>query len=236
MKTSWSTTVQNNYFAAWWLDPQGKDFGPNAKYFMHDVSEAKKLVSAAGFANGVETTSNMVSGSDYGLDYQKQVDILEGMCNEAGFKFNRSLMNYQSEFIAKIRDAQGNFDGIAWKLLTPAVPPDGIEAQVAYFSKGGGATFQGIDPDGKGTFAGDPYIEDTIQKARGELDANKAHGYVQDIQRYVAGKGYMWRFPGGATGIDVAWPAVRNFDVYQGENRSHFFEWLDQSLPPFKKS
>ena len=236
VRTSWSTSVQNNYFAAWYLDPQGKDFGPNARYFKRDIAEAKKLVAAAGYPNGLDVVSNMITGTDYGVDYQKHVDILEGMANEAGFRFNRVLMNYQSEFIPRIRDAQGNFDGMAWKLLTPSTPPDGIEAMVAYFSKGGGATFQGIDPDGKGTLGGDPYIEDTIQKARAELDQNKAHAYVHDIQRYVAGKAYMWRAPGGATGVDIAWPVVRNYNVYQSEYRSHFAEWLDQSLPPLKKS
>ncbi len=236
VKTSWSTSVQNNYFAAWYLDPQGKDFGPNAKYFKKDLAEAKKLVAAAGFASGLEVVSNMISGTDYGVDHQKQVDILEGMANEAGFKFNRNIMNYQSEFIPRIRDAKGNFDGITWKLLTPSTPPDGIEAMVAYFSKGGGATFQGIDPTGKGALDGDPFVEDLIQKARGELDQNKAHSYVHEIQRYVAGKGYMWRFPGGATGVDIAWPAVRNYNVYQNEYRTHFAEWLDQNQPPFKKA
>jgi len=236
VRTSWSTSVQNNYFADWYLNPQGKDFGPNARYFKRDLAEAKKLVAAAGFPSGVEVTSNVISGSDYGVDYLKQVDILEGYASEAGFKFNRVSMNYQTEFIGRIRDAKGNFDGLAWKLLTPSTPPDGIEAMVAYFSKGGGATFQGIDPSGKGTFDGDPYIEDLIQKARGELDQNKAHGYVHEIQRHVAGKGYMWRTPGGATGVDVAWPAVRNLNVYQNEYRSHFSEWLDTSLAPLKKT
>ena len=59
VRTSWSTSVQNNYFASWYLNPQGKDFGPNAKYFKRDVAEAKKLVAAAGFPNGLEVVSNI---------------------------------------------------------------------------------------------------------------------------------------------------------------------------------
>jgi ABC-type transport system substrate-binding protein len=236
VKTLWSTALQNNYFADWYIDPKSKEFGPNAKYFRRDVAEAKKLVAAAGYAEGLEVVSNVISGSDYGVDYHRHVDILEGFANEAGFRFSRVAVPYQTEFIPKIRDAQGNFDGIAWKLLTPATPPDGIEAMVAYFSKGGGATFQGINPDGQGTFAGDPYIEEQIRKARAEVDPKKAHAIVHDIQRHVAGKAYMWRAPGGATGLDIAWPVIRNFNTYESEYRAHFSEWLDPNQPPLKKT
>ena len=48
--------LQANTYAGWLLDPQGKDFGPNAKYFKKDLAEAKKLVVAAGFASGVVET------------------------------------------------------------------------------------------------------------------------------------------------------------------------------------
>ena len=40
--------VKADEFAGWWLDPKGKDFGPNAKYYKHDLAEAKKLMAAAG--------------------------------------------------------------------------------------------------------------------------------------------------------------------------------------------
>jgi peptide/nickel transport system substrate-binding protein len=236
VKTLWSTALQNNYFAAWYIDPKSKEFGPNAKYFRRDIAEAKKLVAAAGYPAGLEVVSNVISGSDYGVDYHRHVDILEGFASEAGFRFSRLTVPYQTEFIPKIRDAQGNFDGIAWKLLTPATPPDGIEAMVAYFSKGGGATFQGIDPDGQGTFAGDPYIEEQIRKARAEGDLEKAQAIVHDIQRHVAGKAYMWRAPGGATGLDIAWPVIRNFNTYESEYRAHFNEWLDPSQPPLRRA
>jgi len=193
-------------------------------------------MAAAGFANGLEAVSNVISGSDYGVDYQKHVDILEGFAGEAGFKFSRLAVPYTTEFIAKIRDAKGNFDGIAWKLLTPSTPPDGIEAMSVYFSKGGGPTFQGMDPDGKGTFEGDPYIEEQVRKARAEIDPKKQYAIVHDLQRHVAGKAYMWRAPGGATLLDVAWPVLRNFNIYQSEYRAHFSEWLDVSQAPIKKA
>ena len=106
---------------------------------------------------------------------------------------------------------------------------------VVYFTKGGGPTFQGIDPDGKGTFAGDPFIEEQIRKARAEIDVKQQYAIVHEIQRHVAGKAYMWRAPGGATGLDVAWPVIRNFNTYENEYRAHFNEWLDPEQQPLKR-
>ena len=37
-----------------WLDPRGKDMQDAAQYFQFDVAEAKKLMAAAGFPNGVD--------------------------------------------------------------------------------------------------------------------------------------------------------------------------------------
>jgi hypothetical protein len=42
MATGLSTAVRCDS-PGWWLDPKGKDFGPNAKYFKYDLAEAKKL-------------------------------------------------------------------------------------------------------------------------------------------------------------------------------------------------
>src|SRR2546423_3997022 len=39
--TAWSSVVPCDEFAGWWLDPKGKDFGPNAKWYKRDVAEAK---------------------------------------------------------------------------------------------------------------------------------------------------------------------------------------------------
>ena len=50
VETAWHTCL-NQSFRGFWLDPKSKEFGPNAKYFQHDLAEAKKLLSAAGYAS-----------------------------------------------------------------------------------------------------------------------------------------------------------------------------------------
>jgi ABC-type transport system substrate-binding protein len=45
--------LQANTYAGWLLDPLGKEFGPNTKFFKKDLVEARKLVEAAGYPGGV---------------------------------------------------------------------------------------------------------------------------------------------------------------------------------------
>src|SRR4029079_8256035 len=40
MNTAWSTAVRCDS-PGWWLNPQAKEFGENAKYYKHDIAEAK---------------------------------------------------------------------------------------------------------------------------------------------------------------------------------------------------
>ena len=71
-------------------------------------------------------------------------------------------------------------------------------------------------PFGKGDYAGDPYVEQQLSKGRSEVDLEKRRSIVLDLQRHLAKQQYVVRYPGGATGLDLAWPAVRNHLVYTG--------------------
>jgi len=55
--TRWNSALPSD-FVDMWLDPQGKEFGPNAMYYQHNLEEAKKLMAAAGLANGLDTKSS----------------------------------------------------------------------------------------------------------------------------------------------------------------------------------
>jgi peptide/nickel transport system substrate-binding protein len=232
--TRWTTHV-GLAPEGWWLDPQGKDFGPNAKYYVHDIAEAKKLLAAGGYPDGLDTVSSIVKGTEYGVDHQKQIAVLEGMASEAGFRIKPSFFDYTTEFIPRYRDALGNFEGIAYKIGAP--PAGGPVPFLAfqYWSKGG-ANFYGFDPMGKGDNSGDPYIDQQIEKAQGEIETPKRQAIVHDIQRYLGKSMYAINAIGGSTGFTLAWPAVRNYNVYQGGFRQiHYYIWIDETLPPYKK-
>ena len=72
---------------------------------------------------------------------------------------------------------------------------------------------------------------------RSEFDQKKRIALVQDLQRYNAAKQYSTLLPGGAAGLNLAWPIVRNRGVYKVGLHwpLNHFEWLDETKAPLKK-
>ena len=77
-------------------------------------------------------------------------------------------------------------------------------------------------------------MDDVLQKAEAETDTPKLKALINDLQRYLAKTAYAVRWPGGASGFMLAWPALQNFQVFQGDSKPNFYYWIDESLPPRK--
>ncbi|HWO72085.1 MAG TPA: ABC transporter substrate-binding protein, partial [Dehalococcoidia bacterium] len=191
VEVAWSSAVPANEFTGWWMDPRDKDFGPNGKYYEHNVAEAKKLVAAAGFANGVEYVSTR-AGGNYGPEYDRQIEIMEGMAADAGFKPVTNVVQYQNDLIPNYQNVQGEFEGIAW-MLRPQSSSDPIDKLAENFFSKSGPNFIGFDPQGKGDHSGDPYVDDQIRKSRVERDTEKRKQIMKDLQRYLGEQMYLIR-------------------------------------------
>jgi hypothetical protein len=161
------------------------------------------------------------------------------MGKDAGFRFTNNVIGYNTGYQPQYRDSRGDFEGTTYRNIIGG-DTDAIEALIAIYSPTAGATFVGLDANGKGDYSGDPFVEAQLSKGRSEVDAEKRKSIVLDLQRYLAKQQYVVRYPGGATGLDLAWPAVRNHLVYSGPTASFrgrdFYEWLDDSQPPLKKT
>ena len=225
--TARNTIVPSSDFKGWWLDPQGKDFGPNAKYFKHDVAEAKKLLAAAGLSVGAELISNVTPNGFTG-SYVQNIEILDGMAAEAGFKITKKILDYTTEWQPKFVSGRGKWDGLGYRPIA-AAPTDSFEKMAAMLDSRGGIFFPGFD-SGQGTYDGDPKLEAWIDEARIETDTAKRQAIGYEMQRYMADKQYITRYPGGASGFNLAWPAVRNFGAFNGDQRNNYYYWLDPSL------
>lgn len=240
--TAWSTAVLPSVFKGWWLDPKSKEFGPNAQYYQKNIAEAKKLMSAAGFANGLTVVSNQAD-SGYGANYARGVEVMEGFASEAGFKFQKAIQGYTTNWPNEFRDSLGFFEGIAYRLQPGASDPG--DQMYAEYNKGG-SQYYGFDPDGKGiaskdasTFAGDPTCDDLTNKMKSEFDDAKRKSYAHELQKYLGKLQYKHLGLGASTGFQLAWPAVRNWRVLQGINdwgQIWASYWVDETLPPNKRA
>ncbi len=240
IETYWHAALPKTAFKGWPLDPKSKDFGPNSQYFQHNIAEAKKLMSAAGYSSSTAIESHQIGGPDYGALYPKYIEVMDGMARDAGFNFEKKLEGYTTNWMPEYRDGKGYFNGMAFR-LTP-YPSDPGDAMFSAYNKGGGI-YYGFDADGKGTpkgspFTGDPVCEDLTNKMRTEFDDNKRKGYAQDLQRHLGKQQYQLDALGSATGFQLAWPAVRNWLTYHTPDWGQYWPtfWVDETLPPFKKS
>ena len=240
MDVRWSTATPPD-FDGWWLDPKSKDFGANGKFFNHDIAEAKRLLAAAGYPNGVDVDSAWPT-SGYGNDLAKHVEIGEGMAREAGFRFRTINPDFNTEWATKYRDAIGNFEGIAYRNAGVA-GEDPVELLWKEFSAiEGNLIFTGFDPEGRGTFKGDPVLEDMIRKGRRAVDLEERQSTVHEVQRYLGKKLYTMRLGGMSSRFSLAWPAVMNARVWRGGQMSfgspvvnYVHSWINPNEPPLKR-
>ncbi len=240
VNTYYNTTLTPAY-GRWFLDPKSKDFGPNSKYFQRDIAEAKKLLSAAGYPNGFETTSTYIGGPQLGADFQRQCGVTDQFTNEIGIKTKANLIDYTSQYLTSWRDANGKYEGMFYRAGGSPANDATAYMSTLFHSKYGGPGFLGFDAGGKGDGSGDPQLEAILNKARIEPDLEKRRALIFDMQRYLAKSMYAIPHPpGDASFFYTAWSAVQNFMVFQGDRRgavsaTHTW-WLDDTKPPIKKA
>jgi hypothetical protein len=87
---------------------------------------------------------------------------------------------------------------------------------------------------GGGGKTGDPALISILEKARLERDVAARKKLTLEAQRYLGKAQWSQLESGGATGFALAWPAVQNFAVWEGQAPWEKYQiWLDQTKPPF---
>jgi len=222
------------------LDPRKSEFGENAKYYSHNLEEAKKLLSAAGFANGFEYTNHWPNTPAFGAAFPKQVEVIEQFQAELGLKVTSDPIDYNLKYLPEYVTKRGQHEGVLIA-LGAVTSPDPVDYYVwRYYSKSGGTSGAIFGDVGSGTGAGDPKVDDMIEKAKAELDAAKQKTILQDLQKYLGGMMYTVGSPGNATTYDLAWPAVGNHLAFQQDSRSitsyYYNWWIDDTKAPLKRA
>jgi peptide/nickel transport system substrate-binding protein len=237
--TRWNSHLLANWYQPdYWIDPQGKDFGENAKYFQFNLPEAKKLLAAAGYPNGFNVTS---SYSVERLNFAPTAEPIDGMLRELGLNIKVNTPNYANDYIPNYRDGHGQYEGYAYATVLGTLPQNihpAASLVAEYWPKGGDA-FRGFSASGANDKSGDPKLNAMLEKVRLESDDKAVRSQLHDIQRYLAKTMWGLNTPGGATSFKMGWPAVRNNNVWRRTRQGGFSQWdpyqlwLDQSLPPF---
>jgi peptide/nickel transport system substrate-binding protein len=242
------TKYQTLLGAGWgdyWLDPQHKDFGPNARWWTEfNISEAKKLLSAAGFAGGIKTNIYWTP-RQYGAAYEREVDILIGMLKEVGIEAQSSPKEYQTEYIPDIyysyTGPQGvkGFNGLIYR--AELAYPTAVAQLFGNYHPSGGR-YRGVRPDGGTAKQGDPKLNQMIEAARKEFDTEKQIDMVHDILRYAAGQVYSIPPRPANLGIVACWPVIGNHGLYRTQtggsptNESYVpYWWIDTTKPPLSR-
>ncbi len=201
---------------AYWLDPKGNDFGPNAKYFKRDVEGAKKLLADAGQAN--LKVPMIASMNAYGNTFNQSVELVIKQLKDAGITVELRQQDYaayiSSTFLAKFDPGV-----MVWGLETPYQEPHDY-------------LFNMYHPNGTRNHGGkidDPKLTEMIEAQMKNLDRDARTKQIKEIQQYIAEKQYYVFGVAGNTTI-ASQPWVKNFYYQTDYGRGGEYVprlWLD---------
>jgi ABC-type transport system substrate-binding protein len=211
MPRRWNTVIPCGE-EGWWLDPQGKLFGDNARYFKYDPALAKQLMSAAGHPSTLESVFNWTANG-YGANFNRYAEVVHQMWESSGLlKLKTNNPDYQTDWRNKFDRASGQYDGII--MGSNAGSPDIDGWLQARLKSGNDRTGNFLTDDGKP----DVQLDDMIARQRRENDYAKRQAIIWDIQRYAAKQMYFMTDAGDALGFDLGWPWLGNWRVYRAWN------------------
>jgi peptide/nickel transport system substrate-binding protein len=181
----------------WWLDPRSSDMGAAAKYYKYDPGEAKNLLAAAGYPDGLKV--DLISTPGYGQVWVQQVELMQQDLKSAGIEASIQMQEYTTYLASTFK---GQFEGgntLVFGLETPFTEPHDF-------------LFNMYHPNGTRNHAGvnDPRLTTMIEQQMKALDRSDRKKQIFDIQRYLAEQMY---YPPHAAGVRTAalQPAVKDF-------------------------
>lgn len=168
----------------WWLDPTSAEAGDSAKYFKYDPAEAKKLLSAAGYADGFEM-KYQYPAAVYGAAFNAVAEANIQLLAAIGVKCNTEVQNYQSQYIT--HTFTGDFTGMAYGAQTP-------------FLEGGAYLIRFFTPNPLNHgHINDQKLVDLTMKQQGQLDPKERRATFVEAQQYHASKMYYVPNAGAGT-------------------------------------
>lgn len=205
-------TKLNNYVPAalgqWWTDPRGSEMGSSAQWFKYDPSEAKKLLAAAGFANGLPLEYHRTV-QIYGANYDSAAEALVPMLQAAGFRPDVKVDDYRS--VWQPTSWAGKTRGVVYGLGAAFTDPD--ESFNYLF---------GPDSSRNHMRVKDPQLISLMEKQRQQLDAEERRKTVVEVQKYAGDKMYFVPVESRTfSQKSVAQPFVQDYEAWRVPSGSY---------------
>ena len=195
-----------------WSVPFDK-LGEGAKYYKHDPAEAKRLLGAAGYANGFPGTMCFTTyGSTILVD---SMQLVQKDLKAVGIDVKID----QKEYGAYIATCfYGKFDSMTYGPQTGFLEPDNF-------------LFGQYYPEElkNQSHINDPVVADMLVRQRRTFDAAKRREIIYDIQRHLAKQQYYVQMPSGVY-IAVWEGAIKNYGPNMGYDYGGrlMAAWLDR--------
>jgi len=182
---NWNNTIPWA-LSEWWLDPRGADIGPNGKFLKYDPAEAKKLLAAAGYPDGLKV--DMISTPGYGQVWVQAVELMHQSLKTIGVEATIKMQEYAAYIGTTFR---GEFPGgntFVYALETPFTEPHDF-------------LFNMYHPKGTRNHAkvNDAKLTEMIDKQARTIDKADRKQQIYEIQRYLGEQQY---YPPVTAGIE----------------------------------
>jgi len=226
---SLGSSVMTDAWGDFYLDPRGKEIGDGAKYFTRNIPEAKKLMSAGGFPDGMDQIFHSYPN---GGGVTTDGTILGDMLSEIGVRTKIEMHDFNSDYMPNILVAgtnnKGNYDGIA---IIYSAGSNGDCFNFAYqnwHSKGAYTASRRWD-------ATQDKLDALYEQAFREFDHDKQKQIAWQIQRETASYQGAVQYMYASQPFTLAWNWVKNFRAHKtsvGMPLSAGVErvWIDESL------
>ncbi len=213
--------------------PKSKEFGAEGKYYQHDIAEAKKLLGAAGFPNGLDADSYHITTAEHGLTFSRQVETLLGMAQEAGLHIEISRVAFADEY-QRVRDAKGNFEGMSARLSAVVGYLD-VGDKLSHLELEGGVVHRvHLDTD-EAHLPVTPKWMSSLPLTVASLTSERTALALQ-LQRLNARKQYTINSPGRAAYALDCMAGAQESGIYIADGPMNYYTWLDETQPPLKKT
>jgi len=160
-----------------WLDPRSPDQGPTAKNFKFDPAEAKKLLAAAGFPDGLKV--DLLSTPGYGQIHVQQVELVAAQLKKSGIESTIKMQEYAAYIATTFKGQFPAGNTLAFGPETPFTEPHDWLFNM-YHPKG---TRNKADVN-------DPKLTEMIEKQATTIDKAERKKQIYEIQRYLGEQMY----------------------------------------------